>query len=142
MIGARFLLAGAAYFAVVFALGFILGTIRTLVVARWPGIAMWQAVLVELPLMLGFSWWVCRKLVAGFHIPATIAARFWMSAVALVLLFLADAWVGGILTGQTFGNRLRAIFGPANTIGLIGQFAFGFFPIVQLWTAKPRTNRR
>ena len=47
--------AAIAYWAVVFALGFVLGTVRTLWLA--PAIGVTVATAVELPIMLAASWW-------------------------------------------------------------------------------------
>ena len=49
--------AGLAYFAVVFAAGFVLGTLRVLVVA--PHLGEIAAVVAELPIMLAVSWIIC-----------------------------------------------------------------------------------
>ena len=44
--------AGALYFAIVFALGFVLGTIRTVLVQDAPGAGRLPGVLVELPIVV------------------------------------------------------------------------------------------
>lgn len=46
--------AGLAYWAVVFALGFVLGTIRVTWVI--PAVGLMPATLLELPIILGASW--------------------------------------------------------------------------------------
>ena len=55
---ARSLLAGAAYFAVVFATGFALGVVRVLVTA--PRLGETGAVLLEVPIILAASWFAAR----------------------------------------------------------------------------------
>ena len=50
--------AGALYAIVVFSIGFILGTIRVLLVAPRQGET--TAVIIEAPIMLAASWFVCR----------------------------------------------------------------------------------
>ena len=56
----RTLFTGTAYVAAVFAAGFVLGVLRTLVlVPLWGELA---AVLVELPLILTIAWLVCTRI--------------------------------------------------------------------------------
>jgi hypothetical protein len=50
--------AGALYAIVVFSIGFILGTIRILLLA--PRLGETAAVIVEVPIILAASWPVCR----------------------------------------------------------------------------------
>ena len=50
--------AGALYAIVVFSIGFILGTIRVLLLL--PRLGETTAVIVEAPIMLAASWFVCR----------------------------------------------------------------------------------
>jgi hypothetical protein len=57
------ILAGLAYFALAFALGFLLGTLRTLFVHDAPGTVRLLGVLIELPIMLSASWCLCRTVI-------------------------------------------------------------------------------
>ena len=50
--------AGALYANIVFLIGFILGTIRVLLLA--PRLGETTAVIAEVPVMLAASWFVCR----------------------------------------------------------------------------------
>jgi len=59
--------AGAAYFAIVFAAGFVLGTARVL--ALLPFVGETAAVLIEAPLMVLASWIVSWWLTARFDVP-------------------------------------------------------------------------
>lgn len=61
------------YFAVIFAMGFVLGVIRTLVIAPRTGATV--AVLMEMPLMLAASWIVAHRIVRRAHLaPARASA--------------------------------------------------------------------
>lgn len=81
--------AGAAYFAVVFAVGFALGTVRTLFLA--PRLGELLAVVIELPLMLGASWLACGWAVRRWRIAPTAGPRLTMGAFAFALLIIAEA---------------------------------------------------
>jgi hypothetical protein len=50
--------AGALYAIIIFVVGFILGTIRVLLLA--PRLGETTAVIIEAPIMLAASWFVCR----------------------------------------------------------------------------------
>ena len=58
--------AALAYWGAIFALGFVLGTLRVLWIA--PQMGETRAVLFELPLMLAASWFAARWLVRRFGI--------------------------------------------------------------------------
>jgi hypothetical protein len=59
----RTITAGALYAIIVFVSGFILGTIRVLLIA--PRLGETLAVIVEAPLILVASWFVCRRAWSG-----------------------------------------------------------------------------
>jgi len=81
--------AGAIYAIVVFLIGFILGTIRVLLFA--PRLGETTAVIIEAPIMLGASWFVCRWCVDRLDVGRTVAARLLMGLVAF--LVLRSGWV-------------------------------------------------
>ena len=58
--------AGALYAIIVFLIGFIFGTVRVLLVA--PRLGETTAVIVEIPIMLAASWFVCRWCVVRLDI--------------------------------------------------------------------------
>jgi hypothetical protein len=75
-----------ACFAMVFVLGFVLGTARTLIVQAAPGGGQLLGVLVELPIMVGASWFWSGIVVRGFAVAPTIAARAVMGGLAFALM--------------------------------------------------------
>jgi len=119
--------AGLVYFATVFAVGFLLGTVRTLLVL--PRVGPVWAVALELPLMLAASWLLCGWTLRRFGVPAG-APRVLMGTVALGLLLLAE-----LTLAVALGEGLRAFFSglvtPAGALGLAGQLAFGLFPALR-----------
>jgi hypothetical protein len=117
--------AGVEYFLLAFAAGAVLGVARRLLLA--PALGEAVAVSVELPLLLGFAWLVCRRLVARHAVPAALGARLAMGAFALALLLAAELGLGALL-----GLRPAEQFGgPAGLLGLAGQVAFGLLPALQ-----------
>ena len=84
--------AGAFYAIIVFVIGFILGTIRVLRLA--PRLGETIAVIVEAPVILAASWFVCRWCVDRLDVRRTVSARSLMGLAAfLVLMSVEVAWV-------------------------------------------------
>ena len=76
MLSRRTAEAGAAYFAIVFAVGFALGTVRTLFLASRFGEQL--AVVMELPIILGASWIACGWVLRRWHLAASVGPRLTM----------------------------------------------------------------
>jgi len=127
--------AGVTYFAIVFAAGFALGTLRVLLLI--PQVGELPAVLLELPLMLGISWLASAKLIARFQVPPRIPARATMGAVAFTLLMLAELTLSLTLFGSSLNDFTRSLTTPQGIIGLAGQTLFALMPVIQL---KSKTN--
>ena len=68
----RILLTGIVYVVAVFAAGFVLGVLRTLVLAPLFG-ALW-AVLLELPVILTVAWLVCTRILRRWPLAPPAAA--------------------------------------------------------------------
>lgn len=124
----RAVFAGFAYFAIVFAAGFLLGTIRTLMLA--PRVGETAAVLIELPAMLAISWVACGIVLRRLDVPAARAARFVMGALAFALLMAAEAALAAAF-GETPALYLQELQTPAGALGLAGQAAFAVIPLVR-----------
>jgi hypothetical protein len=123
--------AGIAYFALVFALGFVLGTARTLLLRDASGGGRLLAVLIELPIMLGASWFLCRSVVRRFAVAPTLAARAVMGGIAFALLMLAELGLGTLLAGRTPGEHFALYRQASYALGLAAQMAFALMPLLQ-----------
>jgi len=123
--------AGIAYFALVFALGFVLGTARTLLLQDPSGGGRLLAVLIELPIMLGASWFLCRSVVRRLAVAPTVAARALMGGLAFALLMLAELGLGALLAGRTPGEHFALYTQASYALGLAAQMAFALMPLLQ-----------
>lgn len=121
--------AGSVYFAVMFALGFVLGTIRVVLLA--PGLGAMTATLIELPVMLAASWFVCRWAVARWRVPWRPGARLAMGALAFALLIAAEVVLGTLGFGRSVGEQIAAMLSPEGLAGLAGQLLFALFPLAR-----------
>lgn len=123
------LIAGLAYFAVVFAAGFALGIFRTLVLA--PRIGEFAAVVIELPVIVFASWIVCGWAVRRFRIAANGSPRLIMGAAAFTCLIAAEIALGVTAFDRTLADVVSDWATPAGAAGLAGQVLFALFPILQ-----------
>ena len=101
--------AGALYAIVVFSIGFILGTIRVLLLA--PRLGETTAVIIEAPIMLAVSWFVCRWCVDRLNVRRTVPARSVMGWVAFLLLMSAEVGLGVVL-GRSLADQLAGYKSP------------------------------
>ena len=119
--------AGFAYFVPVFTAGVILGIVRAVAISPCVGATI--AVLIELPVMLAISWFVCGWSVRLFSVPAGSRTRLQMGAVAFGMLMAAEFVLSLILPNRSVGAFLAAYQTGAGLIGLAGQLAFALFPV-------------
>jgi len=122
--------AGALYAIVAFSVGFILGTIRVLLLA--PRLGETTAVIIEAPIMLAASWFVCCWCVDRFNVRRTVPVRSLMGSVAFVVLVAAE--IGLVVAfGRSLVDQLAAFKSSPGAIGLGAQVIFAMFPVIQGW---------
>ena len=121
--------AGAAYFAVVYASGFLLGTVRVLLLA--PVIGETMAVLFEAPIMLLISWVAARWSSGTFSVPAKLPPRLVMGGFAFVLLILGELTVSILVFDRSWERTVAAYRSAAGLLGLLAQLIFALLPVVQ-----------
>jgi len=122
--------AGVLFFVAVFAAGFVLGTLRVLVLL--PRMGELAAVAVELPVMLMLSWVIAGILIRRCDVSARAGARLAMGGLALALLLLAEATLGVLGFGQSLEQHLAHYLTPAGALGLAGQGVFGLIPWLRM----------
>jgi hypothetical protein len=121
----RVMRAAAAYWALVFALGFVLGTVRVLWIV--PAVGLLAATALELPVMLGASWIASGWLVRRFALAARGEALT-AGALAFAILMAAECALAGVLSGETPGEWLAGLAAPHAALGLAGQAVFALMP--------------
>lgn len=131
------LLAGLQYWAVIFAMGFVLGVLRqTLLV---PAIGPLWATAAELPFMLGASWFWCSHLVRRGGWPAAAVQRRVMGLSAFLALMCAELTLDLLIGQRDPLAFVRNWLTAAGALGLAGQVLYGLFP---LWVARDAEARR
>lgn len=123
----RAFIAATAYFLALFALGFVLGTIRVLFVA--PQIGVLRATLLEVPLMLTAAFFMCRWAVRRWQASPALAARWVMGLWFLVLLALFETLLGVTLFGQTLDETWAGLATVAGLVGLTAQVIAAVLPL-------------
>jgi hypothetical protein len=134
----RLLAPAAIYFAIAFAAGFLLGTIRVLVLE--PAVGPLAATAAELPFMLAFTWLVARAIVrragAGWSSRHALA----VGLAAFVMLQAAELILAAIIATSdqpplaAFFAKLAA---PEGQLGLAAQGLFALFPLLALRLRQP-----
>lgn len=122
--------AGVVYFAIVFAVGFVLGTIRVLVLA--PRLGETGGVAVELPVMLSVSWIVCGRLLERSSVRRRWGDRLAMGFVAFVLLMAAELGVSVLAFGRSVAEHLGTYRSGGAALGLAAQVIFAAFPLARM----------
>ena len=115
-----------AYVGAVFAAGVVLGVLRTLWLA--PAVGPLVAVVLELPLMLGFSAFMAGRLLHRWPLsrgPAALAG-----GLALLLLLLAEAGLS-LLAGRDLAAHGALYRSAEAQLGLAGQLVFGALPVLR-----------
>lgn len=127
--------AAFAYFALVFALGFLLGTGRVLLLE--PRLGVWGATLLELPVMLAASWWLCRWVMRRWRVRPRLGDRAIVGIGAFALLMAAEVALGTTLFDRDLAGQVHEMTRGAGALGLAAQMLYAAFPVIQL-TGAPR----
>jgi hypothetical protein len=123
----RALIAATAYFLALFALGFVLGTIRVLFIV--PAVGLLVATLLEVPVMLIAAFFLCRWAIRHWQVGHGIVLRGAMGLCFLTLLVAFEAVLGVALFGRTLAEQLVALASAAGLIGLSAQLIAAILPM-------------
>lgn len=119
---------GCIYGALLFAIGFVLGTLRVLIVA--PLIGTLAATMIELPLMLLAGYLLCIRVIRRGRISTDPAARAMMTAGFIIVLAAGELWVGMSLFGRSFDQLLADWRTTAGALGFAAQAVAALFPFI------------
>jgi hypothetical protein len=122
--------AAAAYFAIVFAVGLLLGPVRVIWLEPWLGRAI--AVLVEAPVLVAAMWFAARLAPAWVRVEGGWPSFLAIGVVALVLQQIADLAVGFGLRGMTLRDQLAHFTTPAGMIYAATLVAFTLMPLIRM----------
>jgi hypothetical protein len=124
----RAIQAGVASFILLFGLGFLLGSLRLLLVQH--GFGRTMLVLIELPILLAYAWWVTGWAARRFAVSTAHAVRLVMGGVMFGLLRLSEMLLGAMLMGLSTTAQLAAMATPMGAVELAAQIACAFFPLL------------
>jgi predicted signal transduction protein with EAL and GGDEF domain len=122
----RALKASILYFAAVFGVGFVLGTLRVLLVVPLLGVR-W-AELMELPVMVLASFYFARVMIRRFG-PFAVAVRVLIGVMALFLLLAAEIAVTVLVQGQTLAQYVANRDPVSGVAYLLSLAAFALMPL-------------
>jgi hypothetical protein len=106
--------------------------VRTIFVQDAPSGGRLIGVLIELPIMLSASWFLCRYTIRRFAVASTLGARAVMGGLAFALLMLAEIAVGAMLFGRTPGEHFALYRNASFALGLAAQVVFALMPLMQV----------
>jgi hypothetical protein len=122
--------AGVAYAVTVFAIGFLLGAARVLLLT--PRVGSTIAVSVEAPIILTASWYVSSIWMRRLVVVAEIRTRILVGIVAFVTLMILEVALSISLFHRSIGEYLGGLRSPAGAIGLAAQVCFATFPLLNV----------
>jgi hypothetical protein len=123
------LLAGLAYFAVLFGAGTAFGLARVLFIS--PHLGVLGGVLVELPVILAVAWGVCGWLANHLQVGPRVADRVAMGGTAFVLLMAAEVALSRLLGGRLTDAAITSADTWAPALGFAAQAAACAFPLIR-----------
>jgi hypothetical protein len=123
----RILKASVIYFAAVFGVGFVLGTLRVLFVV--PALGVRWAELLELPLMVMASFFFARLVVHRFA-PLAIGHRLAIGSLALVLLVATELGLAVLVQDKSLAEYVAGRDPVSGIAYLLSLVAFGLMPLL------------
>ncbi|MEO5937795.1 MAG: hypothetical protein ABIQ43_02160 [Sphingomonas sp.] len=123
----RALIAATIFFLGLFAVGFVLGTIRVIFVA--PRIGQLAATIAEIPVMLVAAFFTSRWSIRHWQVVRKGAVRWTMGIWFLILLAGFETVLGVTLFGRSIADQWVALAAPAGLIGLSGQLIAAFMSV-------------
>ncbi len=133
------LIAGAVYFLLVFAAGFVLGPVRVLWLA--PKVGERAAELLEAPIMLAVIVVAARWTVQRFAMASTVGKPLLVGSIALALLLAAEFSVVLGLRGLRVGGYIAGRDPVAGAVYVLLLGLFAAMPALLCRRRRKRINR-
>lgn len=124
----RCLRAGLWYFTILFAIGWVLGPIRVLVLE--PQFGALAALLIEAPVMIGAMIFVVRWLTTRMRIPYALVARLLMGTSALLLLLVAEVVAMRLVEGEPIVSYAEKFAGIEGIVTALLYAVFAVMPLL------------
>lgn len=126
--------AGMSYFGLVFAAGFLFGSIRQLWLV--PRLGTMLAELIEAPFMLTVIVLAARWIIVRFELQRHLGPRLFAGGLALALLLVAELTLVLGLRGLTLGEYLATREPISGTVYLIMLGFYAIMPSLLAWDAS------
>jgi hypothetical protein len=120
--------AGLLYFGLVFGAGFLIGTIRILLVV--PRFGTRIAELIETPIMFVVAIVAAKWIVRRLNVPYTLSMRLGMGCIALGFMLLAEFTLVLWLRGLSISKYLASRDPVSGTVYYIMLGAFAIMPLL------------
>lgn len=120
--------AGIAYFGLVFAAGFAMGTVRVLFLV--PRLGERLAELLEMPFMLVATWWAARFIVGHFALAGAVTVRLTTGLAGLALLLAAEILLAAVLQDRSLGDYIASRDPVSGTVYLAMLGLFAAMPMI------------
>ena len=120
--------AGVAYFGLVFAAGFVLGTVRVPFIV--PRLGERVAELLEMPLMLIVVIVAARFVVRRFALAPSLGVRVRAGALALALLIAAEILLVAVLQGRSVGAYIASRDPVSGAVYLFMLLLYALMPAI------------
>lgn len=120
--------AGAVYFLIMFALGWVFGSIREVTVV--PMLGATAGVVLEFPFIFAASVVVALGVIKLCAVPARLGPRLMMGLAALLLLLGAEALMRSMLKGQTMRDYVESFATVRGMFFALAAVIYGAMPVI------------
>ena len=129
--------AGLVYFALVFGVGFALGSIRVPILV--PRMGVRYAELLEMPFMFVAVLLSARYIVGRYRLPSVLSVRLGVGLIALALLLTAELLLNTLVVGQSPAEYVASRDPVSGTSYLV---MLGLFAVMPWLVRNPRHGGR
>jgi hypothetical protein len=120
------LVPAASYFALVFGVGFVLGTLRVLLLV--PALGERRAELLELPFMVLASFLAARWVLRRFNVPRRPGPRLAVGTCALGMLLAAELLLARLVSGESLADYVANRDPVSGAVYLLTLLLFALLP--------------